>query len=131
MLKLLKDKFLFIVKILNSYLISENGVKLQMDDDLFDCMWNAIKENKQPDFNRMKKNATNERLNAKYKEEGYFKKYYKNNDGCYECERCGKKISSKTNKAKHQNTSRCQEIYEENKQKELQDKIVKKVLLWN
>ena len=131
MLKLLKDKFLFIVKIMNSYLVSENGVKLQMDDDLFDCMWNAIKENKTPDFNRMKKNATNERLNAKYKEEGYFKKYYKTNDGCYECERCGKKISSKTNKAKHQNTARCQEIYEENKQKELQDKIVKKVLLWN
>ena len=39
----------------------------------------------------------------------------KKNDGCYQCERCGKKISSKTNKAKHQNTSR------QNR---------KKVLLW-
>ena len=93
-------------------------------------MWNAIKENIPPDFNRMKKNATNERLNAKHKEEGYFKTYYKNS-GCYECESCGKKIGSITNKAKHQNTARCQEVYEENKQKELQDKIAKKVLLWN
>ena len=115
---------------MNSTLVM-HGVKLQMDDDLFDCMWNAIKENMPPDFNRVKKNATNERLDAKYKEEGYFKNYYKKNDGCFECERCGKRISSKTNKAKHQNTGRCQEIYEENKQKELQDKIVNKVLLWN
>ena len=115
---------------MNSTLVMD-GVKLQMDDDLFDCMWNAMKENKIPDFNRMKKNATNERLNAQYKEVGYFKDYYKKKDGCYECERCGKKISSKTNKSKHQNTARCNEIYEENKQKELQDKIVRKVLLWN
>ena len=42
-----------------------------------------------------------------------------------------RRLLNKTNKAKHQNTARCQEIYEENKQKELQDKIVKKVLLWN
>ena len=116
---------------MNSTLVMENGVKLQIDDDLFDCMWNAMKENKMPDFNRMKKNATNERLYVKYKEQGYWNNYYKKNNCGYECERCGKMISSKTNRAKHQNTARCQEIYEENKQKELQDKIVKKVLLWN
>ena len=115
---------------MNSTLVMD-GVKLQMDDDLFDCMWNAMKENKMPDFNRMKKNATNERLYVKYKEQGYWNNYYKKNSCSYECERCGKIISSKTNRAKHQNTARCQEIYEENKQKELQDKIVKKVLLWN
>ena len=55
----------------------------------------------------------------------------KKNDGCYQCERCGKKISSKTNKAKHQNTSRCNEIYEDNKQKELHDKIVKRCCCGN
>ena len=92
-------------------------MKLQIDDDLLDYMGNAIKENKIPDFNRMKKNATNERLNAKYKEEGYFKKYIKNDDGCYECESCGKKISSKINIIKHQNIVRYQEIYEENLEK--------------
>ena len=47
-----------------------------MDDELFECMWNAMKENIPPDVNRMKRNATNERLNGQYKE-GYFKNYYK------------------------------------------------------
>ena len=53
---------------LNSYLVSENEVKLQKDDNLSDCMWNAMKENIPLDLNRinrMKKNATHERLNAK------------------------------------------------------------------
>ena len=116
---------------MNSFLVTENGVKLQMDDDLFDLMWKSIKNNEKIDYNKKKKKATNQRLNAKYQEQGYFKEYYKNNDSCFKCDRCGKTISSRTNKAKHQNTARCKEIYEDNRQKELEDKIIKKVLLWN
>ena len=35
---------------MNSYFVPENGVKPQIDDALFDCLWNAIKESTPPDF---------------------------------------------------------------------------------
>ena len=40
---------------MNSFLVTENGVKLQMDDDLFDLMWKSIKNNEKIDYNKKKK----------------------------------------------------------------------------
>ena len=56
---------------MNSTLVMD-GVKLQMDDDLFDCMWNAIEENIPPDFNRMKKNTTNEKVECEIQRRRFF-----------------------------------------------------------
>ena len=116
---------------MSSYLVMENGEKQHIDDDLFDLMWNTLKEETSMLDTKTNKQKLNDKLNAKYRKEGYFKEYFKNNNKSYECEKCGLMISSKTNKAKHQNTARCKTISEEKQQKELMDKITRKVLLWN
>ena len=109
----------------------ENGEKQHIDDDLFDLMWNTLEEERSMLDTGTYKQKLDDKLNAKYRKEGYFKDYYQNNNTSYECEKCGLTISSKTNKVKHQNTARCKAISEEKQQKELADKIVRKVLLWN
>ena len=68
-----------------------------------------------------------DRLNAKNTNEGYFNEYFKRNNKGYECERCGKTISSASSKTKHQNTGRCKRMHEDRKRKEIEDKIILKV----
>ena len=63
---------------MNSYIVSENGEKLCIDEDLFDAMWNSLETDDEIHHQRkLKKKARNDRLNAKYREEGYFKNYFK------------------------------------------------------
>ena len=117
-------------------LVMDGGKKIDIDDDLFDVLWNSIEEPEEEETSKEEKRKRNKKLsndkhNKLNKERGYFKDYYKSNDRCYECERCGKMISSGTNKSKHQKTKRCISNYEDKLEKEITDKIVNKVLLWN
>ena len=114
---------------MNSFLVSENGEKLCIDEDLFDAMWNSIESNDEVMSQRkLKKKAHNDRLNAKYREEGYFKNYFKNNSHEYECERCGSMLSTNTIRSKHYKSVKCQRLSEEKRQAELGERIVRKVL---
>ena len=71
----------------------------------------------------------NDKLNQKYKEQDYFNDYYKKTSKSYVCERCGKNITSNTNKAKHQATERCKRIYAERQRKEQENELVRKVVV--
>ena len=55
----------------------------------------------------------NDVLNKKYKEEGYFKEYFIENDKSLECERCSCMIKNKSNMAKHLRTDKCKRIHRE------------------
>ena len=116
---------------MNSCFVTEKGEKLNIDDDLFDVLWNSLDEDNSEEIAQAKKKSHNDKSNEKYKQNGYFKQYFKNNSKCFECEKCGRKISSNTNKSKHMNTKRCKEIYQEKIEKEMMDKIGRKILLWN
>ena len=114
---------------MNSYVVSENGEKLCIDEDLFDAMWNSLETDDEIHHQgKLKKKAHNDRLNAKYREEGYFKNYFKNNSHAYECERCGSMLSTNTIRSKHYKSLKCRRLSEERRQAELGQRIVRKVL---
>ena len=114
---------------MNSYIVSETGERLCIDEDLFDAMWNSLETDDEiQKERRMKKKAHNDRLNAKYREQGYFKNYFKNNSHEYECERCGSMLSTNTIRSKHYKSLKCQRLSEESRQAELGERIVRKVL---
>ena len=56
---------------------------------------------------RKDKKQYNDVLNKKYRESGYFKDYYKQHDKPFECEKCGCKLNSSTNKARHHKSKKC------------------------
>ena len=116
---------------MNSCFVTEKGEKLNIDDDLFDVLWNSLDEDNSEEIAHAKKKSYNDKNNEKCKQNGYFKDYFKNNSQCFICEQCGRKISSNTNKSKLRNTKRCKEIYQERLEKEMMDKIGRKILLWN
>ena len=119
-----------------NYFVGNDGIKTTINDDLFDLLWNSFESDdvsttdsdSSEIIKKQKKKVYNDRLNEKNKNEGYFNDYFKKNNKCFECERCGKTISSTSNKAKHQNSERCKRVYEDRKQKEIEDKIIMKVL---
>ena len=121
---------------MTNYFVGNDGIKTTINDDLFDLLWNSIDNGdvsttdsgSDKCIKKEKKKIYNDRLNQKYKEDDYFNDYYKKNSKSYVCERCGKTITSNSNKAKHQNTERCKRIYEEKKQKELEKTLVRKIV---
>ena len=94
-------------------------------------LWNSLDEDNSEEIAKAKKKSHNDKNYEKYKQTGYFNNYYKNNSRCFICEQCGMKISSNTNESKHRNTKSCKEIYQERLEKEMLDKIGRKILLWN
>ena len=121
---------------MTNYFVGNDGIKAIINDDLFDLLWNSFESDdvyttdsdSSEIIKKEKKKVYNDRLNEKNRNEGYFNEYFKRNNKCFECERCGKTIASHTNKAKHQNSERCKRIYEDRKQKEIEDRIIMKVL---
>ena len=119
-----------------NYFVGNDGIRTKINDDLFDLLWNSFESDdvsttdsdSSEIIKKEKKKVYNDRLNQKYKGDNYFNEYFKKNNKCYVCERCGKTISSTSKKAKHQNSERCNRIYEDRKQKEIEDKIIMKVL---
>ena len=121
---------------MTNYFVGDDGIKTTINDDLFDLLWNSIdsgdvsttdSESSEKIIKSEKKKVYNDRLNEKNRQNYYFKEYFKKNNKCYECERCGKIITSQTNKSKHQDTERCKRIYEERQQEEMQRNLVRKI----
>ena len=143
---------------MTNYLVRENGRRTIIDDDIFNMIWQSIDEDDRllttvgcyaskssqtpgefsteteesststNDSRKIKKKQYNDTLNKKYKENGYFKEYYKEHDKPFECENCGCKLNSSTNRARHQKTKKCIVRGEEIRQKELEEHIIKKVI---
>ena len=126
---------------MTNYLVRENGRRTIIDDDIFNMIWQSIDEDDRlltteteesststNDSRKIKKKQYNDTLNKKYKENGYFKEYYKEHDKPFECENCGCKLNSSTNRARHQKTKKCIVRGEEIRQKELEENIIKKVI---
>ena len=126
---------------MTNYFVRENGRRTIIDDDVFNMIWQSIDEDDRlltteteesststNDSRKIKKKQYNDTLNKKYKENGYFKEYYKEHDKPFECENCGCKLNSSTNRARHQKTKKCIVRGEEIRQKELEENIIKKVI---
>ena len=126
---------------MTNYFVRENGRRTIIDDDIFNMIWQSIDEEDRlltteteesststNDSRKIKKKQYNDTLNKKYKENGYFKEYYKEHDKPFECENCGCKLNSSTNRARHQKTKKCIVRGEELRQKELEENIIKKVI---
>ena len=120
---------------MTNYFVGNDGIQTTINDELFDLLWNSLDSDvsttdseKEIKIKKEKKKVYNDRLNQKYKEEDYFNEYYKKNSKSYVCERCGKTITSNTNKAKHQATERCKRIYAERQRKELENELVRKIV---
>ena len=122
---------------MTNYLVRENGRRTIIDDAMFDMIWQSIDEDDRlltteteesstssNDSRKIKKKQYNDTLNKKYKENGYFKEYYKEHDKPFECENCGCKLNSSTNRARHQKTKKCIVRGEEIRQKELEENII-------
>ena len=104
---------------MTNYFVRENGRTTIIDDDIFDMIWQSIdnddklltaetEESATSDDNRkIKKKHYNDVLNKEYKENGYFKDYYKEHDKPFECEKCNCKLNSSTHKARHQKSKKC------------------------
>ena len=118
---------------MSSYFVGNDGIQTQISSDLFDVMWNSIEENEEQEVKSQKdkKKEHNDRLNKLNRENGYFKKYFKENDKSFECDRCGCIISSSTNKSKHMKTNKCKMLYKERQEREMEDKIIRKILYGN
>ena len=128
---------------MTNYLMSENGIRTTISDNLFDILWQSIddedkafttetEESTVPECEvkpkRKDKKTDNDVLNKKYKENCYFKDYYKKHDKPFECEKCGCKLNSSTNRARHQKSIKCIMREDETRQKKLEDMIIKKVI---
>ena len=86
-----------------------DGIKSEMDEDLFDRLSNEMSDTQQepitPIHNRWKEDGT---YDKKPLDPQYFKKYYETKlKQSYQCPVCQKVISSKSNLSKHQQTSKC------------------------
>ena len=116
---------------MTNYFVGENGRRTITDDDIFDMIWQSIDDTDKlltteteesatstGDNRKIKKKQYIDALNKKYKENGYFKDYNKENDKPFVCEKCGCKLNSSTNKARHQKTKKCRMKGEEIRQKE-------------
>ena len=139
---------------MTNYLVNEKGIRTTISDDLFDVLWQSIDGDDEPfttdgcvAFNssqtpgefsteteseikpkRKDKKLYNDVLNKKYKESGYFKDYYKEHDKAFECEKCGCKLNSISNRARHQQSKKCKIKEEDIKQKKLEDMIIRRVI---
>ena len=121
---------------MTNYFVGNDGIKTTINDELCDLLWNSIDNGDvsttdsegEEIIQKEKKKVYNDRLNQQYKEQDYFNDYYKKNSKSYVFERCGKTITSNTNKSKHQNTERCKRIYEEKQRKEMEKTLVRKIV---
>ena len=111
---------------MSAFLQMEGGNRMTIDDDLFDVLWNSLDNDEQ--HKEAKRKAMNDKHNAKNKENGYYKEYFKKNDTPFECERCGCKLKSKSNKSAHLKTPNCQRLYEQRKYNEMEDQLIKKIV---
>ena len=121
------------------FIVDGNKKKISMTNDEFDLLWNSI-EGEVSDFStdteeeikkakeKERKKKYNDVLNKKYKEEGYFKEYFIENDKSLECERCGCMIKNKSNMAKHLRTDKCKRIHRERAYQNAVEKVCYKYL---
>ena len=119
---------------MTNYFVGNDGIKTLISSDLFDIMWKQYRRKRRTRSNiknKTKRKEYNNRLNKINRENGYFKKYFKENDKAFECDKCGCIISSSTNKSKHMNTKKCKRLCEERQEKEMEDKIIRKILYGN
>ena len=92
-----------------SCFIVVDGIKTEMDEDLFDRLSSEMSEEQQepitPIRTRWNKDGS---YNSKPLDPQYFKKYYETKlKQPYKCPVCHKVISSKSNLSKHQQTEKC------------------------
>ena len=101
-----------------SYFVN-NGIKQEIDDDLFDLMSSMLKgeqeqitsseeEEEEKHTKGQWRRQANGYYNKKPNDEDYFKKYYKGKtkSSCI-CDVCGYNLSCKSNLSKHKKTKRC------------------------
>ena len=100
-----------------SYFVN-NGIKQEIDDDLFDLMSSMLKgeqeqitsseEEEDKHTKGQWRRQANGYYNKKPNDEDYFKKYYqgKTKSSCI-CDVCGYNLSCKSNLSKHKKTKRC------------------------
>ena len=88
-----------------------DGIKQEMDEDLFDQMAEAlhnpptIYDNSTPTSTRWKPDGT---YDKKPLDPDYFNKYYQRKLSIpFKCPHCGRTISSKSNLSKHRQTNIC------------------------
>ena len=121
------------------FIVDGNKNKMSMTNDEFDLLWNSI-EGEVSDFStdteeetkkakeKESKEKYNDVLNKKYKEEGYFKEYFIENDKSLECARCGCMNRNKSNMAKHLRTDKCKRIHRERAYQNAVEKVCYKYL---
>ena len=105
-----------------------NGATFKISDKEFDNIYRRMKDNEEvsttepsseAESNEPVRNKNSEwrkqengYYNSKPNDENYFKKYYQSKQKVkFICERCGKELSDKSNKAKHQKSKKCQQAY--------------------
>ena len=114
---------------MTNYLVGCDGNKTSINDDLFSMLWNSIDEEQgfTTDSDKSEKRDRTEenyRNNKKNRESGYFRDYYKKNHKIVMCEGCGCLVNN-TNLSKHKKTNKCKMLTQANKDKELEDKLIK------
>ena len=83
---------------------------IEYPDELFDAMVEEL-HNPTPVIPRGSRWGTDGSYDNRPSDPDYFKKYYKKNlCSQYECPKCGRQLSSKSNLSKHQKTIRCQRL---------------------
>ena len=89
-----------------------NGMKQEMDEDIFDQMVEELHQvelSNPPIPETINRHRPDGTYDKRPLDPNYFNKYYKNNlKKPYQCPDCGRTISSKSNLAKHRNTKICQ-----------------------
>ena len=107
---------------MSSYFVN-NGLKQEIDDDLFDLLWNSIDRPEQTDTETSTASSTPIKRNSEWRkqedgyynskpnDEEYFKTYYqcKTKQPCV-CDVCGTNITCKSNLSKHKKTKKCQKF---------------------
>ena len=105
-----------------------NGATFKISDKEFDNIYRRMKDNEEvsttepsseTDSNETVRNKNSEwrkqengYYNSKPNDENYFKKYYQSKQKTnFICERCGKELSDKSNKSKHQKSKKCQQAF--------------------
>lgn len=89
-----------------------DGVKQEMDEDIFDQMGEALHQSNNtnpPIPEKLTRHRPDGTYDKRPLDPGYFTKYYHNKlKTPYQCPDCGRIISSKSNLSKHRNTKLCQ-----------------------
>jgi hypothetical protein len=92
-----------------------NGMKQEMDEDLFDQMAEALHQSSNPHNDPPTATSTRWKTDGTYDKRpldpDYFSKYYQRKLSTpFTCLDCGRTITSKSNLSKHRQTNRCRKF---------------------